>query len=147
MKHGCSRIVTDYRETFLDYLFWRKKEIIDAWMLVYHYRCHGNGSHIFGPKIIKNVMKKHLFCIIVSSRLKIVGLWSFFILNHCSVWILLRANNFSSPWFHSCSSEVGRVTRYWNLSFFIILTIAYHKPQVVWHSWAYEQPSTILDIW
>ena len=48
-------------------------------MLVFHYRCHGNGSHIFGPKIIKNVMKNHLFCIIVSSRVKIVGLWVYFL--------------------------------------------------------------------
>ena len=47
-------------------------------MFVFHYRCHGNGSHIFGPKIIKNVMKNHLFCIIVSSRVKIVGLFFFF---------------------------------------------------------------------
>ena len=39
-------------------------------MLVFHYRCHGNGSHIFEPKITKNVMKNQLFCIIISSTLE-----------------------------------------------------------------------------
>ena len=32
---------------------------------------------MFGSKIIKNVMKNHLLCIIVSSRVKIVGLLFF----------------------------------------------------------------------
>ena len=35
------------------------------------------GAIFFGKKIIKNVMKNHLFCIIVSSRLEIVGLCGF----------------------------------------------------------------------
>ena len=45
---------------FLRLFILTQKEIIDAWMVVFHHRCHGNGSHIFGPKIIKNVMKNHL---------------------------------------------------------------------------------------
>ena len=56
---------------FLRLFILTQKEITDAWMLVFHYRFHG-------PKIIKNVMKDHLFCLIVSSRVKIVGLWFFF---------------------------------------------------------------------
>ena len=57
------------------------------------------GAIFFLPKIIKNVMKDHLFCIIVSSRVEIVGLWRFLLALTTVQWECLRGQikHFISP--------------------------------------------------